>query len=204
MRPPGLACRWSVSWGSMTPAAASAGCAATRTPVGGCSWPISGRPGSSISAATPACSPQTPGRAGRDVVRWCSAQPQCWREAVQVVAIDLSGAYRSGIRTALPHARVAADPFHVVQLANKMVAQVRRRETASSCSPIASPITARIRAVSRRPGPICGTVSVKVSRSARRVVTPPTLLVPPQHQPGLAQQHIPRCGAHRLLRPQRG
>ena len=73
---------------------------------------------------------QTPGRAGRDVVRWCSAQPQCWREAVQVVAIDLSGAYRSGIRTALPHARVAADPFHVVQLANKMVAQVRRRETA--------------------------------------------------------------------------
>ena len=62
-------------------------------------------------------------------MRWCSAQPQCWREAVQVVAIDLSGAYRSGIRTALPHARVAADPFHVVQLANKMVAQVRRRET---------------------------------------------------------------------------
>jgi hypothetical protein len=53
----------------------------------------------------------------------------------------------------------------------------------------------------RQPGPICGTDSVKVSRSARRVATPPTLLVPPQHQPGLAQQRIPRCGAHRLLRP---
>ena len=64
MRPPGLACRWSVSWGSMTPAAASAGCAATRTPAGGCSWPISGRPGSSISAATPGCSARLPGAPG--------------------------------------------------------------------------------------------------------------------------------------------
>jgi len=27
----------------------------------------------------------------------------------------------------LPHGQIAADPFHVVQLANKMVAQVRRR-----------------------------------------------------------------------------
>lgn len=72
---------------------------------------------------------QSAGRAGRDVLRWCSAQPQQWRDAIQVVAIDLSSAYRSGIRTALPHAQIAADPFHVVQLANKMVAQVRRRET---------------------------------------------------------------------------
>jgi transposase len=73
---------------------------------------------------------QTPGRAGRDVMRWLSRQPQRWRDAVEVVAIDMSGTYRNGIRTALPHARIAVDPFHVVQLANKMVAQLRRRETA--------------------------------------------------------------------------
>ncbi len=48
---------------------------------------------------------------------------------MQVVAIDLSGAYRSGIRTALPNAQIAADPFPIVPLANKMVAQIRRRHT---------------------------------------------------------------------------
>ena len=58
--------------------------------------PISGRPGSSISAAAPGCW-SNPGRAGRDVLRWLSEQPRWWRDAVQVVAIDLSSAYRSGI-----------------------------------------------------------------------------------------------------------
>ena len=58
--------------------------------------PISGRPGSSISAAAPGCW-SNPRRAGRDVLRWLSEQPRWWRDAVQVVAIDLSSAYRSGI-----------------------------------------------------------------------------------------------------------
>ncbi len=71
---------------------------------------------------------QTPGRTGRDVIRWLTRQPEQWREAVKVVAIDMSGTYRAGVRAALPHAKIAVDPFHVVQAANKMVAVVRRRE----------------------------------------------------------------------------
>src|SRR5262249_18664562 len=72
---------------------------------------------------------QTAGRTGRDVVRWLSGQPARWRDAVKVVAIDMSSTYRNGIRKALPQAKIAVDPFHVVQAANKMVAKVRRRET---------------------------------------------------------------------------
>jgi transposase len=71
---------------------------------------------------------QTPGRTGRDVIRWLTRQPERWRDAVKVVAIDMSGTYRAGIRAALPHAKIAVDPFHIVQAANKMVAVVRRRE----------------------------------------------------------------------------
>ena len=40
--------------------------------------------------------------------------------------------------------------------------------------------------------------------TARLVVAPPALFVPPQREAGLTQQHIPGCGAHRLLRPRRG
>jgi len=72
---------------------------------------------------------QTAGRTGRDVVRWLARQPRRWREGVEIVTIDMSGTYRNGVRKALPHARVAVDPFHVVQAANRMVATVRRRET---------------------------------------------------------------------------
>src|SRR5260370_37316331 len=64
----------------------------------------------------------------RDVIRWLTRQPEQWREAVNVVAIDMSGTYRVGVRAALAHAKIAVDPFHVVQAANKMVAVVRRRE----------------------------------------------------------------------------
>ncbi len=72
---------------------------------------------------------QTPGRTGRDVIRWLARQPKRWREAVKVVAIDMSGTYRNGVRAALPHADIAVDPFHIVQAANKMLATVRRKET---------------------------------------------------------------------------
>ncbi len=57
---------------------------------------------------------QTPGRTGRDVIRWLTRQPRRWREAVRVVAIDMSGTYRAGVRAGLPHAKIAVDPFHLV------------------------------------------------------------------------------------------
>jgi transposase len=41
--------------------------------------------------------------------------------------IDPSAPYASGIRTALPHARIAVDHRHLVRLANDMVTEVRQR-----------------------------------------------------------------------------
>jgi len=41
--------------------------------------------------------------------------------------IDPSAPYGSGIRAALPHARIAVDHFHLVRLANEMVTDVRQR-----------------------------------------------------------------------------
>jgi len=46
---------------------------------------------------------------------------------VNTVVIDPSAPYASGIRAALPHARIAVDHFHLVRLANEMVTDVRQR-----------------------------------------------------------------------------
>ena len=45
------------------------------------------------------------------------------------MVIDPSAPYASGIRAALPHAKIAVDKWHLVALANKMVTQVRQRVT---------------------------------------------------------------------------
>jgi transposase len=74
---------------------------------------------------------QVEGRAGVDVGSWLAAQPQAWRDAVHVVAIDMSAPYRAAIREHLPHATIVADHFHLVQLANAKLVQVRRRITAT-------------------------------------------------------------------------
>jgi transposase len=46
-----------------------------------------------------------------------------------VVVIDPSAPYASGIRTALPGAKIAVDKFHLVLLANQMLTAVRQRVT---------------------------------------------------------------------------
>ena len=43
------------------------------------------------------------------------------------MVIDPSAPYASGVRTALPHARIAVDHWHLVRLANDMVTEVRQR-----------------------------------------------------------------------------
>jgi hypothetical protein len=50
-----------------------------------------------------------------------------WRDAVEVVAIDMCSIYASAVRRMLPRARLVAGLFHVVQLAVKMTGDVRRR-----------------------------------------------------------------------------
>jgi transposase len=72
---------------------------------------------------------QIEGRAANDAIRWLEQRKQCWLDAITIVAIDMSAGYVSAIRQILPHATVVVDHFHVVQLANKMLALVRRAET---------------------------------------------------------------------------
>jgi transposase len=70
---------------------------------------------------------QVEGRTADDAAYWLACQPPAWRDAVRVVAIDMCSIYASAIRRMLPHAVLAVDLFHVVQLAVKMTADVRRR-----------------------------------------------------------------------------
>jgi transposase len=72
---------------------------------------------------------QVEGRTADDAAYWLLQAPPAWRERVEVVAIDMCTIFLSAIRKALPHARVAVDLFHVVQLAVKAVDDVRRRAT---------------------------------------------------------------------------
>jgi transposase len=74
---------------------------------------------------------QVEGRAGVDVTGWLSAQDPGWLAAVRYVTIDMSSVYKSAVTRSglLPDARLVVDLFHVIQLANKTVGDVRRRVT---------------------------------------------------------------------------
>ena len=68
-----------------------------------------------------------PGRSGACVRSWLAAQTAQFRAGIELVVIDPSAPYASGVRTALPHARIAVDHWHLVRLANDMVTEVRQR-----------------------------------------------------------------------------
>ncbi|BBE10963.1 hypothetical protein HH1059_03490 [Halorhodospira halochloris] len=50
------------------------------------------------------------------------------RDSVEAVCIDMSKAYIAGVQRYLPEAAITFDAFHVVQLANQAVDEVRRAE----------------------------------------------------------------------------
>jgi transposase len=50
------------------------------------------------------------------------------KNQVRAVSIDMSGEYQRAIRTAVPHAEICFDPFHVVRLGARATDQVRREE----------------------------------------------------------------------------
>jgi transposase len=60
---------------------------------------------------------------------WLGEQTPAFRDAVELVVIDPSAPYASGIRAALPAARIAVDKWHLVRLANEAVTEVRQRVT---------------------------------------------------------------------------
>ena len=72
---------------------------------------------------------QAEGRTADDAAYWLAGATPAWRDAVQVVAIDMCTIYLSAVRRMLPGAAIAVDLFHVVQLAVKTVNDVRRRAT---------------------------------------------------------------------------
>jgi transposase len=69
----------------------------------------------------------TPGRSGACVKEWLEEQSDTFRAAIEVVVIDPSAPYASGIRAALPGAAIAVDHFHLIKLANDAVTEVRQR-----------------------------------------------------------------------------
>jgi transposase len=72
---------------------------------------------------------QVEGRNATAVAAWLKAQPAWWAASIRYVAIDLCATFRSAIRTALPEATVVVDAFHIVQLAQRHLADLRRRLT---------------------------------------------------------------------------
>ena len=68
-----------------------------------------------------------PGRDAEAPIRWLLAQPSAWRQSINWGALDLSGADRRPFEVALPQVGQAADPFHVIRLANNSIDEVRRR-----------------------------------------------------------------------------
>jgi len=72
---------------------------------------------------------QVEGRNSASVADWLSAQSAAWRQQVRYVAIDLCTTFRAAIRKALPEATVVVDCFHIIQLAQRHLADLRRRLT---------------------------------------------------------------------------
>jgi transposase len=70
---------------------------------------------------------QVEGRTADDAAYWLAGATPAWRDAVKVVAIDMCTIYLSAVKRMLPGAEAAVDLFHIVQLAVKTTADVRRR-----------------------------------------------------------------------------
>lgn len=72
---------------------------------------------------------QVEGRTSTIVKDWLNQRDEDWRQGVRFVAIDMCTIFKSAIRDALPQARLVVDHFHLVQLANQALTEVRRRVT---------------------------------------------------------------------------
>ena len=84
-----------------------------------------------------------PGRTGGCVRDWLGEQSEAFRNAIKIVVIDPSAPYASGIRAALPDAKIAVDKWHLVALANQMVTEVGQRVTRDLLGPartVADPV----------------------------------------------------------------
>ena len=73
------------------------------------------------------------GRDAAEVRRWVQQQPRWWTDSVEVVCVDPHEGYRSAVSSLLgdgglaAEVKVAADPFHIVRLANQALTKCRQR-----------------------------------------------------------------------------
>ncbi|QSB16867.1 ISL3 family transposase [Natronosporangium hydrolyticum] len=72
---------------------------------------------------------QVEGRNAAVMADWLAAREQSWRDQVKFVAIDMCTIFKSAIGRMLPNATLVVDHFHLVQLANQALTEVRRRVT---------------------------------------------------------------------------
>jgi transposase len=72
---------------------------------------------------------QAEGRFAETVATWINTHDARWKAAVKFVAIDMCQIFACAVRAELPEATLVVDRFHVVQLANRTVSEVRRRVT---------------------------------------------------------------------------
>lgn len=72
---------------------------------------------------------QVEGRTAATVSDWIESQSDQWRAGVRFVAIDMCTIFKAAVRTSLPHAALVVDRFHVAQLANTALTEIRRRVT---------------------------------------------------------------------------
>ena len=72
---------------------------------------------------------QVEGRTCKVVTEWLDARGDAWKKSIEFAAIDMCTVFKSAIRTSLPDAVLVVDRFHVAQLANQALTEVRRRVT---------------------------------------------------------------------------
>ncbi|SDL76896.1 Transposase [Nonomuraea jiangxiensis] len=69
------------------------------------------------------------GRTIAAVTGWLARREASWRARVAFVAIDMCTIFKAAVRQVLPPAVLVVDHFHIVQLANQALTEVRRRLT---------------------------------------------------------------------------
>jgi transposase len=63
---------------------------------------------------------------------WFAALPEAVRARIRAVTVDLKRAYARVVRRWCPNAQVLADPFHLIQDANRRLDEIRRLDQAES------------------------------------------------------------------------
>ncbi len=68
-----------------------------------------------------------PGRTGKVYADWIAERDQAWRDGIAIAAQDPFRGYATALATELPDAVRVLDAFHVLQLGNQVLDEVRRR-----------------------------------------------------------------------------